>query len=531
MLPPLCHVVSDCVNDDYLKSLCTKYPFISCSDTEQPGMPNIFYSFKLANATMLIDVDDYTINDTTYWIHSKNEFGFNEQLVESLICDIHEASNNLEYEPVELILDGWSLDKFLMKLNGPPIIHSGDYEIYIVNSSDGKTYSFQKDEMKYCDIDPKEFLETIYYRLNYNFYVYSSIEIDDKFILNNYNPIYIQDLILSYNIEYIEYIDIINRYKLNKNIDKKYYVYLIYRVLQKILLVKENSKEKCKLISHYKRSVQTIKAERIYSSRKIHFNDNIKNICPPIHANLDDENSLAIEYIARNKRTVRMFTKPNEVLNLVNLSNSDISDKIVTSSPDNIFLSLDFKSFEFSILSNILGESIPADLHSVVAEGLCIPRSEAKTLSARIIYSRDFPMLRGVLTSLSKIQRETYLDILGYDFMRKLLELKASLEKEYDEYGYVVNTYGRKIKPKSKAAALNNYIQSIASEMMIDLTCKLYDLDYMVLFQRFDAIYIELLKPYDMHKQSIISIMETIGAHDIYTVYESTSKNLTDLLN
>jgi hypothetical protein len=531
MLPALCHIVSDADNDEYLNQLLLDHPFVSSSNYECSDMPNIIYSFKLANSMMIIDINTCEINKNTFWVHSKNEVGFNPKDIERLLCDIHSSSNTLEYEAVELVLSGWNVNEFLMKLTGPPIIYDGNYEIYIVNSLDGKTYSFQKDEMKYLDIDPKKFIEDLYNRLNFNFYVYDSIEIDNKYILNNINPIYIQDIIISNNIKYIDYIDIVNRYRLNKNIDKRYYLFLIYRVLQKMLLVKENSIEKQEIISHYKRSIKTIKAERIYSNAKLYFQSSIKQISPPIYNSLSEDNSLSVDYIARNKRTNRIFTKPNQVLNLLNLSNPSISDLAMTSSDDSIFISLDYESFEFSILSNIIDESIPTDLHSVVAEGLCIPRADAKILSAKVIYSKDERMLREVLSSLDKNQLKTYLNIIGEQYIQKTLKLKSSLEKEYKKQGYIINTYGRKIKPKSETAVLNSYIQSIASEIMIDLTCKLYDAGYKPIFQRFDAIFLELAKPHDKHREKLISMMETIVSSDIYTVHETSSANLTELIS
>jgi hypothetical protein len=526
MLPALCHIVSNQNKDEYLEQLLANYTFISCSNEEVVDIPNIIYGFKLATSTMIIDINHPKIDDNTFWVHSKGEIGFDEGLIDNLISDIHHKSNDLKCEAIELVLGEWDVDEFLMKLNGPPIIHDGNYEIYIVNSSDGKIYSFQKDEMRYCKIHPRQFLDNLYEKLSFNFYAFSSDEIDNKYILNNINPIYIQDLILSTYIKYIDENIILNNYYLKERLEKKYYLYIIYKILQLILKVNKKAPKKSQILSHYRRSLDTIRAETILSSSQIPFSKGIENTSKLIFGCLGENNTLTISHKARHTTTSRIFAEANQPLNPITLSDSNISDHIRPPHDSQSISCVDYKAFEFTILQNILNIQLPTDLHRVVARDLNITVSQAKKLNASIVYGNNKQSMLNTLRRLSGSQIQSYIAIMG-EFLKESIRLKELLEVELMKTGYVVNTFGRRIKPKKRSAVLNNYVQSIGAEIMIDVINALFDEKIHILFQRFDSIF---FIGDELTQEKVIDIMESIQKGHIYNVSKKIANNLTELI-
>lgn len=89
------------------------------------------------------------------------------------------------------------------------------------------------------------------------------------------------------------------------------------------------------------------------------------------------------------------------------------------------------------------------------------------------------------------------------EFLKPILDTAKIVNSEFDEFGYIVNNFGTIIRPNKNYAAYNNFIQSTASEIVVD---KLYEIKNWLknckskfMFQTHDSFTFDF-EPSELHK-------------------------------
>ena len=304
----------------------------------------------------------------------------------------------------------------------------------------------------------------------------------------------------------------------------------------------------------YDRLIRSAMCEEVLSTLNIHLNVHHlkevikrKNMAGTMDKKSDlfryyqfaknNDSFISTKYYSRDKITFRMFNKKGH-LNLITLSDKDIL-KSVSSRMGGYIVEIDYKAFEYTIMCDLLNiPDAPEDLHTEALGYLTwLNRDEVKKLNNAILYGGNIDTYISELRDHPKYEDdgiENYISLI-VPFVIKIESFLEDQEFQYNKYGFVVNSYGRKIYPKDKRNIFNNVIQSIGSEILIDVIIELNKIlsnnkNVKMLFHRFDALFFDISKEELPENINIInSLMKSIANGFKLQTNISVGKNLTSM--
>jgi hypothetical protein len=226
-----------------------------------------------------------------------------------------------------------------------------------------------------------------------------------------------------------------------------------------------------------------------------------------------------------NKRTLtgRITSKDN--YNPQNLSKSNEErTKIISKFRNGRIYQFDYTSFEARIAlylsedEEFIQRFYDKDLHSETARIIFESqdftpeqRDIAKLVNHSILYGAS------EATILKKLEGQEYpieKMLRVKEFLSPLFAKSKELMLQAENDGYIINKWGSIIKPEKSYAGFNNYIQSTASEIVIDKVCEIkallkgYQSDF--LFQVHDSLV------FDIHPEEVFlveKIAKTLSFH------------------
>ena len=185
-----------------------------------------------------------------------------------------------------------------------------------------------------------------------------------------------------------------------------------------------------------------------------------------------------------------------------------------------IFVEIDYKSFEFDILCQIMGHPVYEDPHTKTYDDLVgIPHADSRDIGKAINYSFVYGMNEQRLadTVMNKLGvvpkgfKESFmLKLESNDMIEKLKFLESILKTRVVD-STVPNFFGRLIHFKKEFAILHNYISSSASDMLYNKMVNIMDLldgQNKIILQNHDSILLQLVEK-DIENSDIL---ETILA-------------------
>lgn len=185
-------------------------------------------------------------------------------------------------------------------------------------------------------------------------------------------------------------------------------------------------------------------------------------------------------------------------------------------------IDIDYKSFEFDLLKQIIGEPIEDDPHTAsfdkyVGFDIDNKRQIGKTINYAFIFGMNEDRLVDAIINEAGIVPANFRD----DFKKRLKESSLYLkikefEKslDFDEHTYsLTNYFGRVLHVKKSYAIVNNYIQSTAADFLYNKFLHITDIighDNQIILQNHDSILLHIkesnIEKTDMFEQ-ILDIM------------------------
>jgi hypothetical protein len=212
-----------------------------------------------------------------------------------------------------------------------------------------------------------------------------------------------------------------------------------------------------------------------------------------------------IEY--SDKRTITGRITAHDNYNPQNLQkdNQERSD-IITRFDGGQILVYDYTSFETRISlfkcknTEYRDKYKDADLHYESAKILYQKndisdqeRDFCKTLNHAILYGAGEETL---LKRMSEIPEPEYKLYLVKSFLSPLIEMANEMREQYSNKGYLVNDWGSIVRIEKTHASFNNYIQSTASEIIVDKVWEIRELlkgkKSQFLFQVHDSVVFDI---------------------------------------
>jgi len=195
----ICNVVYDPIIEDDLINELKNSPVVNTIDSIthiRSEVPTLFYGYKHAKKCLgeKMTRGSTDVNKYYCWSYSDAEIK-----AENWVKKFIEQSGKQWFEHVDssidVVFEELDVDKFIEYLHPWPMIHEGTYEIYVADwsqNSNIKIHSIKKDTLEYLDIDPKDFLQELYDKLDYNFLAIEAQKFDlsdDKF------PVFLDDML------------------------------------------------------------------------------------------------------------------------------------------------------------------------------------------------------------------------------------------------------------------------------------------------------------------------------------------------
>lgn len=187
-------------------------------------------------------------------------------------------------------------------------------------------------------------------------------------------------------------------------------------------------------------------------------------------------------------------------------------------------IEFDYKSFEFDILCQVIGEPVRDDPHTFIYDRLIgLPHPDARNIGKRINYSFIYGMnevrlaesIMKEFTDLKPDFKEDFLLKLNAEPMiPKIKALEEQIKKSISN-DVIVNFFGRHIHFKKEFAVLNNYIQSTAADFMNNKFLLVVDQmegKNKVLLQNHDSILIQLSESAIETTNIMEEVLETLRA-------------------
>lgn len=198
--------------------------------------------------------------------------------------------------------------------------------------------------------------------------------------------------------------------------------------------------------------------------------------------NFSDGNQLTLKY--SNKRTITgRINCVDKKFNPQHLPRkSEERNKIVSRYKNGRITVFDYVSFEtkLSVLltrdQKFINEHIQHDLHVETAKIIYKrdsvsdqERSVGKRVNHSIIYGIGFDRLSAYLVENGFDEKESKEAVNSVNkFLKPILKNSKTIKEEFKKKGYILNPYNSVVYPQKEWAVYNNYVQSIAADLVVD---------------------------------------------------------------
>jgi len=248
-----------------------------------------------------------------------------------------------------------------------------------------------------------------------------------------------------------------------------------------------------------------------------------------------------INYSTKRTLTGRITSKDR--YNPQNLSkNNEERTKIISKFRNGRVYQFDYTSFEARIAlylsddDDFIERFYDKDLHSETARIIFETqdftheqRNIAKLVNHSILYGASEAT---VLKKLEGQEHPVEKMLRVKEFLSPLFKKSKELMHQAEDDGYIINKWGSIIKPEKSYAGFNNYIQSTASEIVVDKVCEIKELMKMLksdfLFQVHDSLV------FDIHPDEIYiveKIVKILSFHRgmLFSIDHKSGPNYRDL--
>lgn len=245
-------------------------------------------------------------------------------------------------------------------------------------------------------------------------------------------------------------------------LNEKYYVFLMKKFYDLL---------NCKLLENHKIIERYNKKDYItdwLSSRRIHFSNGKK---------------LVLKY--SNKRTItgRINCVDKKFNPQILSKTNEIRKEIVSEFNKGKIVVFDFVSFETKLsvllskdevfIENVKEKDLHLETSKIIFKKDNISHEErkvGKTINHSIIYGAGDERLRKIL-----IENNLSLNLIKEikKFLKPIIDNSKKTNDEFNKIGYIINPYNSIIYPNKQWAVYNNFIQSIAADLVIDKLFKI----------------------------------------------------------
>lgn len=225
---------------------------------------------------------------------------------------------------------------------------------------------------------------------------------------------------------------------------------------------------------------------------------------------------LKYQYVGFYNVTGRIYCRSDENFNLQTLPQA--KRDVLVASEGKILVEIDYKSFEYDLLCQILNLPIVDDPHTEIYDRLVgveveDSRKIGKSINYSFIYGMNDNRLADVIMmEIKKLPfsfKEEFLEKLHEDIIyQKISGFAEDLTNESNG-NVVVNYFGREIHINKDYAIVNNYISSTASDFFYNKMRQIIDIlgdKNRILLQQHDSILLEL----DKNEIETTDLMENI---------------------
>ncbi len=470
------------------------------------------------------------IKDNLFWTFSLNE---KEEKNKSDIKSFLEYSikkffhkKSISYDS---IIDG-ELREFLLKNINREVrsfIYFHKNVCYIHNESD--TYAISISSLNFIGKDSKKILTGLINKIECTLFSY----------YNSVKYVYIdqlRDVMTTENIFWSKYSHYIEPKDFNKIfLGKNMYRYI--PVLMKI--IRDNHEVTKDELNSCMRQTVKDKTTSWLSTNRIYFNNNFKT--PDGVRSTWDSGKKYLMLRYSDKRTITGRINCVDSFNPQMLpKDSAIRNQIISRYKNGTIIVFDYKSFETRLSmylsrdEEFILKNMNSDLHYNTAKAMFGDieitknhRKVAKDVNHAILYGGGDKLIKNIISKIENHDVEMCLNKVKA-FLSPILTTSEYINNVYKELGYIINPFGTLIKPNKSYAAFNNYVQSTATEIVVD---KIQELKYWLknskssfMFQVHDSFVMDI-HPDDMSSIGEITKMLSKYNDMVFDIDYSSGKN------
>lgn len=477
---------------------------------EKNVVSNLYWTYneyecnEIQNESFYKNIEEFVNDNLKKWLPS--DF----IMIDPLMCDVIEYLN-------------YNLDK-----KNVSYVHFDNGAMYIRNGNNN--YILNVKNLWLLESKFKTKISEILNNFNCMLFTYSSIEeyLNLDTLSKNIKSL---DIIrwIKFGVEtHIKYFQIVPNLDVNK-----YIPFLMSKIpLQSLELDEEEE-------VYFNRMCIREKATRWMSTRYVSFSYEFDKKLDFLYR----ENAKLAKISYSNKKTITGRITSNDQYNPQNLSkNNNERAMIVSRFRGGKIYQFDYNSFETRIAlylcddEDFLQNYYDKDLHSETARIIfetsdftTEQRDIAKLVNHAILYGASegtiLKKLEGLPDPNSKVFRVK-------DFLSPIFRKSKELMELAENKGYIINRWGSIIKPEKSYAGFNNYIQSTASEIIVDKVLEIKNLMLNLKSQFMFQVHDSLI--FDIHPEEfdmVGKIAETLSYHNgmLFTINYKSGPNYKDL--
>ena len=453
------------------------------------------------------------ISENLFWTFSltekeeKNKSDINSFLEYSIKKFFHK--NLISYDA---IVDGELRDFFLKNINKKirSFIYFHNNVCYIHNDSD--TYAISIPSIDFVGKDSKKILTGLINKVECTLFSYYNA-VKYVYIDQLRNVMTTENIFWSKYSYYIEPKDF-NKMFLGKD------MYRHIPVLMKI--IRDNHEVTKDEFNSCLRQTVKDRTTSWLSTNKVYFDPSFK-VPDGVRSTWDNgKKYLMLRY--SDKRTITGRINCVDSFNPQMLpKDSNIRKQIVSRYNGGTIAVFDYKSFETRLSmylsrdEEFILSNMNSDLHYNTAKAMFGDieitknhRKIAKDVNHAILYGGGDKLILSLISKVDNVDSENCLENVK-SFLSPILNTSDYINNVYKELGYIINPFGTLIKPNKSYAAFNNYIQSTATEIVVDkiqeLKCWIEKNNSSFMFQVHDSFVMDI-HPNDMRSiEDIKSIL------------------------
>lgn len=410
------------------------------------------------------------ISENLFWTFSltekedKNKSDINSFLEFSIKKFFHK--DIISYDA---IIDGELRDFFLKNINNKlrSFIYFHNNVCYIYNDSD--TYAISIPSIEFIGKDSKKILTSLINKVECTLFSYYNV-VKYVYVDQLRNVMTTENIFWSKYSHYIEPKDF-NKIFLGKD---------MYRHIPSLMKIIRDNHEvtKDELNSCLRQTVKD-RVTSWLSTNKVYFDTNFK-VPDGVRSTWDNgKRYLMLRY--SDKRTITGRINCVDSFNPQMLpKDSGIRKQMISRYNNGTIVVFDYKSFETRLSmylsrdESFITKNMNSDLHYNTAKAMFgdieitkIHRKVAKDVNHAILYGGGDKLVKSIISKIENIDIDSSLENVK-NFLSPILQTSDYINNVYKELGYIINPFGTLIKPNKSYAAFNNYVQSTATEIVVD---------------------------------------------------------------